>query len=413
VQRSWKRRGRSARSLRSLRGVSEVLGTILILALTVVLFSSIFFFVNTFPKPASQSSSQFQGQLTYGLVTKGANTWTNVTAVSITHLAGPVVSSFNVQIYVVSQQHPLSTPNSPPWTLASGGIVGSWGTGQVWNLNVSSEGLSTPDNITVTVVAQGNVVYRQILPGTNPSVPPIFQNEGTVPATVLINSKFSIFVQINDPFLPITSKRVYLNISTPGLTCTNPLSAYSSNTTSKLQMTYNGTNGLWFLGGCTASTAQSYYVSVWVTDADPIQALQNSIVFPVTVASSGGSSPPPSCSNTFSAVNGSSPSHVVDSTGVTIYLNVTNGNACDWITFSGNWTGSVTAGTFTAVSPSTVTTQLIPVGQTKDLTFSWTAPTATCGGGHGTCTGTATLTFTFSYTSGATGDTTTVLKIAY
>ena len=90
-----------------------------------------------------------------------------------------------------------------------------------------------------------------------------------------MNSPFSVFVQISDPFLRTSSKQVYLNITTPGLSCVNPLSAYSSNTTNKLQMTYNATNGLWFVPSCTTATSGTYYVTAWVTDSNPIQTQQN------------------------------------------------------------------------------------------------------------------------------------------
>ena len=83
---SMQRRRRRARTLRGRRAVSDVLGTILILALTVTLFSSIFFFVSTFPKPANQPASQFQGELFYSYATKGTHSWTNVSSLTVTHL---------------------------------------------------------------------------------------------------------------------------------------------------------------------------------------------------------------------------------------------------------------------------------------------------------------------------------------
>ncbi len=281
------------RGLRGARGVSEVLGTILILALTVTLFSSIFFFVNTFPKPATQPSSQFQGQLYYSYAAKGTHTWVNVSNIVITHLGGPTIYNYNTVIYVVSQAHPQNT--TATYTLTSGGLGSgsgaSWGTGQVWNLSLASAGvhLGIPDNITVTIVSGSQVVYRQTLPGSNPTIPPIFDQEGTSPGSPGINSPFSIYVQITDPFLPTTSHKVYLNITTPGLTCVNPLTAYSTNTTSLLRMTYNSTNGLWFVPSCSSATAGTYYVTAWATDADPIQIQQNSIIFPVTVTTTGSS----------------------------------------------------------------------------------------------------------------------------
>jgi flagellin-like protein len=404
VQRPSKGRRLRARAIRSKRGVSEVVGTILILALTVTLFSSIFFFVNTFPKPAQQPTSQFQGQLYTSTVTKGTHTWTNVSAVTVTHLGGPTLYNFNTIFYVVSQAHPQNT--TATYTLTSGGFAAapstSWGTGQVWNLSLAADHLSLPDNITVTVVSGSNVVYRQTLPGTNPTVPPIFDSVGTSPAVPVAGATFSIFAQISDPFLPTTSKQVYVNITTSGLSCTNPQSAYSANTTSKLQMTYNVTNGLWFLSGCSTSTSATYYVTIWVTDKNPLQIQSNSIIFPLFVSTSG--SVGPTCSNTYAAADGQSPAAAtsVGSGGTAkIYLNFTNGNVCDWIYV--NATFSVSTG---SIAPGTFGNAIVSAGGTLAITDTYTAPTLA----HGTAT--ATITITVSCPTGATATSPTTFTIS-
>jgi flagellin-like protein len=433
VQHPSKLRLRRSRGIRGKRGVSEVVGTILILALTVVLFSSIFFFVNTFPKPATQPTSQFQGQLYYSYAASGTHTWTNVSHVTITHLGGPVITGFNTQIYVVSQAHPQNT--TAVYNLTSGGLGSgnsvTWGTGQIWNLSLVADHLTIPDNITVTVVANGVVVYRQTLPGTNPTIPPIFDQEGTSPSNPGNNSPFSVFVQITDPFLRTTSTAVYLNLTTPGMTCGTALSTYPA-TTGEYRFVYNSTNGLWFVNGCSASSTGTYYVTAWATDSNPIQVQQNSIIFPVAIGTSGsgggtGGTGPSGCSVSYTTATGFSPKTPADSGAVVLYLNVSvlasstpSGNACAWIYFSGNYTGTVTAneGTYTPTTPTQVTDKVMQVGLTTavvtELTASWTAPAKSCNpGGHSTCTGTATITFTISYASGATGVSTVTWSIAY
>lgn len=406
-----------ARRFRGKRGVSDILGTILILALTVVLFSSIFFFVSTFPKPATQPNSQFQGQLFYSFASKGGHSWTNISFLAITHLAGPTIYAFNTQVYVVSQSHPQNTTTI--YNLASGGLgsstSASWGTGQVWNVSLASDHLNIPDNLTVTVVSAGSVVYRQTLPGTNPTIPPIFDQEGTIPAAPSANQSFSIFVQISDPFLSTTSKRVYANITTPGMTCVNPLGGgYASNKTIRLQMAFNSTSGFWIVPNCKATSSGTYYVTAWVTDSNPIVIQQNSFLFPVLVSGSGGGGGGGGCSNTFTATLTANPTTTVDSSAVTLNLTIVNGNTCDWIYISGNYTGSVTAGTYVAPLKTAYSLQTVPVGGSLSLVTTWTTPAATCNpGGNKPCNGTGTITFTFSYTSGAVGTKTYSVTITY
>jgi flagellin-like protein len=395
-------RSRRARALRRRRAVSEVIGTILILALTVVLFSTIFFFVNTYPKPASQPVSQFQGQLYFSYQSKGTHSWENVSYLAITHLSGPAVDALGTIFYVVSQAHPQNT--TVTYTLSSGGIgtanSGTWNTGQVWNLSLAGDHLTYPDNITVTVVTSGSVIYRQTLPGTNPTIPPIFENVGASPGNPVVGSPFSVFVQVSDPFLRTTSSQVYLNITTPGMTCGTPLGTYPA-TTGEYRFAYNTTNGLWFVPGCTVSAVGVYYVTAWVTDSNPIQTLQNSIIFPIAV---GLSTTGPTCSNTYSAAAGYSPSTVGSDTAVTLYLNITNINICAWIYVSGSWSAS----TGTQNSATTFTNDFVAAGGTTVQTESWTSPTVHFHGG-----GTATITFTLSSPSDATGPTTVTLSIPY
>ena len=63
------------------KGVSEVIGTLLILTITVILFSSVFYYVATMPPPKSQVYASFQAS--YSINNEGfANiTITNVTTI--------------------------------------------------------------------------------------------------------------------------------------------------------------------------------------------------------------------------------------------------------------------------------------------------------------------------------------------
>ncbi|MGI0131969.1 MAG: type IV pilin N-terminal domain-containing protein [Thermoplasmata archaeon] len=55
------------------RGVSDVVGTLLLLEITVALFASIVVIVNQFPRPPSQPFGQFEATLTCAYTGVGAN----------------------------------------------------------------------------------------------------------------------------------------------------------------------------------------------------------------------------------------------------------------------------------------------------------------------------------------------------
>lgn len=254
------------------RGVSEVVATILLLALTVTLFSSIFYFVNTFPQPSPQPTNQFTASLTYH--TSGSTT--SIIGISILHLAGPTVPGTS-EVYLYSSDHP--TRFTTPFTVTSGlpGHPAVWNLGQTWYQNLTNYTLTSPDNITVSLTTTSELLFRVTLPGTNPAVPPVFTNEGTTPTVPTVSGEFTIFVQISDPNLKTNS--VYLNLSQmPG------------NSGSGLhKLTYSSTNGTWWyvVGSGITTTAGTFYAFVNASDT---LGLSNIAAFAITLASPSGAS---------------------------------------------------------------------------------------------------------------------------
>jgi FlaG/FlaF family flagellin (archaellin) len=209
-----RRFGRSRRSFRlNSRGVSEVVATILLLGLTVTLFSSIFFFVNTFPRPPSQSASQFQGSLQF--TPNGAY----ITNVLLLHLSGQVLSSPVTTIYLRSAVNPSFY--SSQYTIAQG-LNGSndWALGQTWNISLTSTGPQpgpSPngdpigDNLTVYIISGTQLIFTVTLPGQVPALAPYFTNFGTKPSPPVVAQAFNITIYVSSTNLNTHS--VYVNLS--------------------------------------------------------------------------------------------------------------------------------------------------------------------------------------------------------
>lgn len=287
------------------------------------LFSSIFFFVNTFPKPSPTPTDQFSASLVYAA---GGG---SVSGINILHLAGPSVPGTSL-IYLSSAAHPtrLTTPFS-----VSQGIGGAtlWTLGQTWSVNLTSYALSIPDNITVSIVTNQQLLFRVTLPGASTNIPPTFVTVGTIPTDPSVGQAFTIYTQIVDDDLNPVS--VFANLSQiPGITGTG-----------LFKMTFSATNGTWsyYVKAGTTSAAGSFFAFVNATD----QAKQpNSVAF--TISIEGFPSPVGVLltANPAAPVNGSSVSLIAyvenlatNPTGVTVQYYVNGASV-------GNLSGTVPAG---------------------------------------------------------------------
>lgn len=368
------RRVANVRRQRASRAVSDVVGTILLLALTVTLFASVFFFINTFPRPPAQPASQFSAKLTYA--------GTSINAVSVTHLAGPTLGS-NTQIYLFSTAKPTAFLNTV-YTLANGlNGSNSWSLGQVWTLNITAKGLVAPDNITVAIVSTGQLLFRQTIPGNNPNIPPEFIATGTIPVQPAVGASFQVFVQISDDDLNASS--VFANISQlPGVSGTG-----------KVAMTYSATSGTWSYTVPTGTTTGggSFYIFVNATDK---AHQRNSVAIPVTIGgagSSGGSS-----ASLLSVILTGSTMAPVNGTALTLFAAVTD---------SASFGGTLSVQFFAAGTSLGTPTGPIGAGGTATLSQAWTPPKV------GTILWSATATLSGAGSASASLNVTVFPKILY
>jgi type IV pilin len=207
--------GRTRRwSSKRRRAVSDVVATILLLALTVTLFASIFAFVTSFPSPPAQNSNQFQASLTYT-----ANQ-SYVSALTILHLAGPAVPG-NGLVYLKSANHPAASEFQNPIPVSWGlkNVTATWNLGQTWIWKFPANALPIlPDNITVYVVSGALLLYSVVLPGQIIGVPPTIVTTGVTPVTPTVGATFTVWAVISGS---PSANSVYVNLAgVPGLTST-------------------------------------------------------------------------------------------------------------------------------------------------------------------------------------------------
>jgi len=248
--------------------------TILLLAMTVALFASIFVFVTTFPQPTPQNNNQFQATL---LANSG---YTAVLAIKIIHLSGPPVSG-NALVYLKSAHYPSSEFPSP-YTVASGlNGASTWNLGQVWNLTFpSSSRPALPDNITVYIVSGSNLLFSVILPGTGIPTPPTIISTWTSPAAPVVSAKFTVNATLAGSYNP---NSVYVNLAAmPGGAATavkmtrNALGVYgyivaAGNTSSATPGTYYGfVNATSTTGNLTATAPVVITISASGTVNGPL-----------------------------------------------------------------------------------------------------------------------------------------------
>ena len=189
------------------RAVSDVVATILLLALTVVLFSAIFAFVSAFPSPPAQNSNQFQATLTYNTAR------TLIVGLNITHLAGPQVPS-NGEIFLKSASYPSTCPFGNPVTVGSGISGTVWTLGGTWSKQLSTfPGCSTysgdpvGDNITVLILSQSNLIFSVVLPGQPIGTPPAITATWTIPGTPSAGSAYRVVATVTGN---VGGSKVYL-----------------------------------------------------------------------------------------------------------------------------------------------------------------------------------------------------------
>ncbi|TLZ99715.1 MAG: type IV pilin [Methanobacteriota archaeon] len=208
--------------------VSEVIGTILILAMTVVLFSSIIIWVSSIPVPTAQTRLDMESSMTPVYNAVGAEIAVNIT---IRHLGGERLQPLPTRIYVQSQRgnnppttdivllHPYNGALATPSGLLDGSDS-NWDAGERWAYK--SFTIKSSDAITVTVVdlTKSIVEWRSAINGATGARPPVFVEKWTdgVPSTsgtdpVNEHLGFALYAKVIDPDNDLNPNSVYATLS--------------------------------------------------------------------------------------------------------------------------------------------------------------------------------------------------------
>jgi hypothetical protein len=167
-----------------LKGVSEVISNLLILSMTVVLFSGIAIFVSNLPSPADLPSADFrldveeQNESSYLRIVKKCGDALHPGAVRIVMISGQA-----------SEVHEL----------AHGGVVADWDTGESWVAPLPSGARET--RVLIYETAKGNVIWdsRACVAASNEAIQPFFSKTGFSSSPAKEGQANTIVARVVDP----------------------------------------------------------------------------------------------------------------------------------------------------------------------------------------------------------------------
>ncbi len=202
--------GRKRKSWSSKSGVSEIIGNILILMITVVLFSSIMAFVQNMPMPQQLTKATFSGGITFFASGTKAN-------LTITHAGGDQMKAAQTLILVDQDSMALGFSLGKDHGLNNALV---WKTGMTWAKQLN--GTTYKSVITVTIVdlvKHTSVWTSQITGGAGQNPPVISQrwidsNPATPsPDPVREGNNFVFYATITDADGDLATNQIWIDAS--------------------------------------------------------------------------------------------------------------------------------------------------------------------------------------------------------
>ncbi len=239
--------------LRTLRddhtAVTEVMGTILILGMTVSLFAVIIIWVTSIPTPTAGVRLELDGQLIP--IKDVNNNWAGVN-ITLTHRGGESLNFFDTRVYLTIQKvsgarttEILRLRGTIAWGPNLGNPYGLIdGNDNFWNINerwaIVNKTVQPQDRVTAEVIDQAtsSVLWNQQILGPVGSHPPIFlekwadENPDTSTIeTPMTGASFVVYAKVSDDDGDLKTVNATLTIFYgTGDACKNPQSMYDDGT---------------------------------------------------------------------------------------------------------------------------------------------------------------------------------------
>ena len=183
------------------RGVSEIIANLLILGITVTLFSSVLMFVTQMPAPKQEVYTDFSA--TTEIQPATGNCWINVT-----NQGGQVLSDFRTKIYILKDdQAPLALNFSDSLV----NIGSTWDTGEMWAYQLTGVIDSTRLSIMVIDYVSNSMVWSSVLRGEGGGFSPVIGERGTTPTPSYAGESIRFYASVMDPDGNLRTNSVFVN----------------------------------------------------------------------------------------------------------------------------------------------------------------------------------------------------------
>ncbi|MEW6070912.1 MAG: type IV pilin N-terminal domain-containing protein, partial [Candidatus Thermoplasmatota archaeon] len=179
-----------------LLGVSEVVGSVLILLITITMFSVVIAWILTYPPPAERIHADLKANLD--------GKWVN-----ITHRGGETLKEANARVAIEVNG------TTTTYKISDGGVGTEFSLGEMWSKDITE--ITPTSTVSVTVVAGNAIIYREILRGAYGVNVPIIAFAVAKPNIVPADGSTSFIVEayVIDPDDDIVS--CYVNLTSLGI----------------------------------------------------------------------------------------------------------------------------------------------------------------------------------------------------